>query len=261
MGREFRRVVTGENHRRQSSIVKDSRLPASGVRSIHWFTQRTAEALRDPPDMQLRQLPMNPPSGSTTFQIITVPPEPPGVPLEALEAYYAAVFSGSEAVRGDTKRHPGMHRTATIDYITVLEGELTLILSEEEVVLRPFDTVVQRGTEHAWTNRGEVPAVFSVVTIDLANAGLVPADQRHALELAALFGLTPAETEVALAMAGGQRLRGIATGRGVSLNTVRTLAARLRSKLGVTTQAEIVRTVVMHLGAVQRDGVDEVPAA
>ena len=70
------------------------------------------------------------------------------------------------------------------------------------------------------------------------------------LELAALYGLTPAETEVALALAGGMSLAGIAQSRNVSVNTIRTHAARLREKLGVRSQAEIVRKILLHLGSV-----------
>jgi DNA-binding CsgD family transcriptional regulator len=142
-----------------------------------------------------------------------------------------------------------MHRTPTIDYIVMLEGEVTLILDDGEVRLRPFDTLVQRGTDHAWSNRSGKPATFAVVTVDLAVAGLAPAGNRHALELAALYRLTPVEADIALALARGDRLSAIAAERGVSFNTVRTHAARLRHKMGAASQSEIVRMVLVHLGA------------
>jgi hypothetical protein len=50
------------------------------------------------------------------------------------------------------KRTP-MHRTQTIDYVVMIEGELVLILEDSEVVLKGGDVVVQRGTNHAWENR------------------------------------------------------------------------------------------------------------
>jgi DNA-binding CsgD family transcriptional regulator/quercetin dioxygenase-like cupin family protein len=248
MRKPRRRVVTGEDESGASFVLRDTTVPFTDVRSVHWFTERTADALRDPTAQALNRMPMTPPGGATTFQIIEVPPERPEVSREVLEKFYAGVFSGSEVARGDTGRHPGMHRTSTIDYIVVLEGELTLILGRDETVLRPFDTVVQRSTEHAWTNRGAVPAVFAAVTVDLAIAGTVRPESRGLLEIAALYGLTPAETEVALALAQGARLRDIARNRSVSLNTVRTHAARLRSKLGVASQAEIARIMFLHLG-------------
>ena len=46
-----------------------------------------------------------------------------------------------------------MHRTETIDYGIVLEGEITLIIDEGETVVRAGDIVIQRGTNHGWANR------------------------------------------------------------------------------------------------------------
>ncbi len=242
----FRRVVTGEDDKGKSLILRDSFVPLTGARTIHWFTERTADALRDPPELGIGQLPMTPPKGATTFQIFSVLPEDTTFPPERQETFYERAFGGPGSVRGDTARHPGMHRTATIDYVVVLEGELTLVLAHGEVVLRPFDTVVQRGTEHAWSNRGSTPAVFAVMTVDLAVAGLAPAGKELPLEFAALFGLTPAETELALALAAGQTLQGFAKARRVSINTARTHAAHLRSKLDARSIAEIVRITLSH---------------
>jgi DNA-binding CsgD family transcriptional regulator len=244
VSRAYRRVVTGEDDQGRSFILRDSNVPFTDVRAVHWFTERTAEALRDPPELALGRVALKPPAGATTFQIIAVPPEDASYDRERLDAFYARAFEGSAATRGDTRRHPGMHRTNTIDYVVVLEGELTMILGLDEVVLRPFDTIVQRATEHAWSNRGNVPAVFVVMTVDLAVAGLPPPGRQRPLDFAALFGLTPAETELALALAGGQSLTEFATARGVSINTVRTHAARLRSKLNVHSIAEIVRVTL-----------------
>ncbi|MBT2132754.1 cupin domain-containing protein [Croceibacterium sp. LX-88] len=48
-----------------------------------------------------------------------------------------------------------MHRTRTLDYAVVIEGEIVLVLDDSEVVLKPGEVVVQRGTDHAWENRGD----------------------------------------------------------------------------------------------------------
>jgi quercetin dioxygenase-like cupin family protein len=63
-------------------------------------------------------------------------------------------------------RHPGMHRTRTIDYVVLLSGEVTLLLDKGEVDLKPFDVVVQRGTSHAWVNKGKEPGLIVAVLID-----------------------------------------------------------------------------------------------
>jgi quercetin dioxygenase-like cupin family protein len=66
---------------------------------------------------------------------------------------------------GGGRRSP-MHRTRTIDYGIVLEGEVIRILSDSEVLLRAGDIVVQRGTDHAWENRSPRPAKMVFVLID-----------------------------------------------------------------------------------------------
>jgi uncharacterized cupin superfamily protein len=59
-----------------------------------------------------------------------------------------------------------MHRTKTLDYVVVIEGEVVLILDDSEVTLRRSDVVVQRGTDHAWENRSDRPARLAFFHID-----------------------------------------------------------------------------------------------
>ena len=59
-----------------------------------------------------------------------------------------------------------MHRTRTLDYVVVIEGELVLILDDSEVTLKPGDVVVQRGTDHAWENRSSTIARAAFFHID-----------------------------------------------------------------------------------------------
>jgi mannose-6-phosphate isomerase-like protein (cupin superfamily) len=66
----------------------------------------------------------------------------------------------------DGGKRTAMHRTRTLDYVVVIEGELTLILDDSEVILKPGDVVVQRGTDHAWENRSDVMARAAFFHID-----------------------------------------------------------------------------------------------
>ena len=59
-----------------------------------------------------------------------------------------------------------MHKTETIDYIILLKGDVTLLVDKDEVELKPHDVVVQRGTNHAWINKGSEPALLIAVLID-----------------------------------------------------------------------------------------------
>ena len=78
---------------------------------------------------------------------------------------------------GHGGRHPFMHRTETIDYAVVLAGEIVLLLDDEEVHLKAGDVVIQRGTNHAWSNRSNQPCRMLYVLID----------GEFAPELAAMF--------------------------------------------------------------------------
>jgi hypothetical protein len=59
-----------------------------------------------------------------------------------------------------------MHRTSTLDYALVIDGEIVLILDDSEVELHKGDVVVQRGTDHAWENRSEQMARIAFFHID-----------------------------------------------------------------------------------------------
>jgi len=59
-----------------------------------------------------------------------------------------------------------MHRTKTLDYVVVIEGEAVLVLDDTEVVLNKGDVLVQRGTDHAWENRSDKVARMAFFHID-----------------------------------------------------------------------------------------------
>jgi mannose-6-phosphate isomerase-like protein (cupin superfamily) len=59
-----------------------------------------------------------------------------------------------------------MHRTKTLDYAVVIEGEVVLVLDDSEVVLKKSDVVVQRGTDHAWENRSDKVTRMAFFHID-----------------------------------------------------------------------------------------------
>jgi uncharacterized cupin superfamily protein len=64
-------------------------------------------------------------------------------------------------------RHPGLHRTETIDYGILIEGALTMLLDDSEVDMLPGDIVIQRGTIHAWANRSQTQtARIAFILID-----------------------------------------------------------------------------------------------
>ena len=62
--------------------------------------------------------------------------------------------------------HPYMQKTRTLDFCIVLEGEIVLVLDTQEVPLKPGEIVIQRGTNHAWSNRSGNPARVAIASHD-----------------------------------------------------------------------------------------------
>jgi quercetin dioxygenase-like cupin family protein len=65
-----------------------------------------------------------------------------------------------------------MHRTETIDYIVMLDGEIDMDMDDSTVKLRAGDIMVQRGTNHAWVNRSKAPARMAIVLLDAKPLGI-----------------------------------------------------------------------------------------
>jgi mannose-6-phosphate isomerase-like protein (cupin superfamily) len=109
-----------------------------------------------------------PQPGGTMFRLFTIPPDDPTMKPADVTAMQDWFFKevGDPAARVDTSRHPMMHTTATIDYIVLLSGEISLMLDEgEPIKLKPFDAVVQRATNHSWVNTGREPALLMCVMV------------------------------------------------------------------------------------------------
>ena len=48
----------------------------------------------------------------------------------------------------------------------MLEGEITLLLDDSEAHLKAGDVVIQRGTNHAWSNRSGKPVRMLYILMD-----------------------------------------------------------------------------------------------
>ena len=83
-----------------------------------------------------------------------------------IEAHFAAVGASQASSHAPGARHAFMHRTETIDYGIVLEGELTLILDVGETIVRAGDIIIQRGTNHGWANRSRRHCRIAFILID-----------------------------------------------------------------------------------------------
>jgi hypothetical protein len=178
MPRQIRRVVTGHNAAGRSTFIIDAPSPhvfsrTKGSAIVHelWETSGTPADNRGNDDAIKRGHRLPPPKNGSVFRIIEYPPDSERLAALGREATLPDDGSGRAAATDrNNPRHPGFHKTATIDYAIVLAGEIVAMMDEGEVLLRAGDVLIQRATNHAWSNRTNEPAIVAFVLIDAAAA-------------------------------------------------------------------------------------------
>jgi mannose-6-phosphate isomerase-like protein (cupin superfamily) len=172
----MRRVVTGHDANGRSVVLADGESPhrfvlekAGGlVLTELWETRSAPADNRGAADAAAHERRIEPVNGGTVFRVIEYPPDRERLKSIDPEAHFQSM--GARAADAATRRHPGMHRTETIDYCIVLSGEIWAVLDEGEVLLRAGDCLVQRGTNHAWSNRSDFPCTIGFVLVSAERA-------------------------------------------------------------------------------------------
>jgi mannose-6-phosphate isomerase-like protein (cupin superfamily) len=148
----IRLVVTGFDIEGRSIVSSDRILPSE--QRVLWTTAPpgSADANQDllvdiPPGIGDPTFPV---PGATRFAVVTIAPDA-DKRAELGQAFDDTTF--------------GMHQTQTIDYVVIISGEIWLKLERGEVRLGAGDCVVQRGTRHAWRNRGRAPCIFAATVL------------------------------------------------------------------------------------------------
>lgn len=169
----IRRIVTGDDADGRSFVEFDG--PSPQVRTVAerpgyrvtdlWCTSASPPAI-DEPDVIAGRKGLAPPERGTLLRVVDYPSEAADAAERRRQqsATFGQLFQGTDH-RPDSK-HPGMHRTTTIDYALVLEGEIVAILDKTETVMRAGDVMIQRGTAHAWANRSGKPARIAFMLVD-----------------------------------------------------------------------------------------------
>jgi quercetin dioxygenase-like cupin family protein len=143
MALRIRRVVTGHDEHGKSVIVSDGPSPQFHDRPIFaeiWNTAGSPTRIMpiEEHEPNQRDLRLGPPDRGSIIRVV-------------------------EMAGG---HRSAMHRTRTVDYGIVLEGEVYLVLEDSEARLQPGDVVVQRGTNHAWDNRSAAPSRMAFILLD-----------------------------------------------------------------------------------------------
>ena len=176
MPRKIRRVVTGHDTKGKAVVLMDSDAPNARVRpatglvsTLLWVTDTTPAELSDR-DNADREIGITPPLSGSILRILEIPPESSRSAAEnaaIVEEMRRQQASGdaSGIQRNPDHRHHGMHRTESVDYALILEGEIVMLLDDSETPLKTGDVVIMQGTYHAWANRSSKPCMMAFILI------------------------------------------------------------------------------------------------
>jgi mannose-6-phosphate isomerase-like protein (cupin superfamily) len=134
-----------------------------------WVTERTPVSVDGMLDTLDTPHTLEPPPSGSVCRVVTYPPEATwrdSVGRAEVQAFFAAMGSPGASRWGPEARHPYVQQTRTLDFCIVLEGEISLVLDLDEVDLRAGDTVVLRGSNHAWRNRSDKPCTLVITSHD-----------------------------------------------------------------------------------------------
>lgn len=178
---EVRRIVCVDDADGRSKALSDG--PCEDVRTDParpgfsatrvWATWRTPAAIRSAVKWTKLAHMLEPPPGGSVFRVLTIPPDDvwrKRVGEREVRAWFGAMNSPAASQWSASAPHPYMQRTPTLDFCIVLEGAVTLVLDRDEVDLAKGDTVVQRATRHAWSNRSSEPCLIAISSHDARSA-------------------------------------------------------------------------------------------
>jgi mannose-6-phosphate isomerase-like protein (cupin superfamily) len=167
----IRRIVTGNDEKGKAVVLSDG--PAHDVRTDParpgftstriWVTDNTPARTKGVRETLNRPHTIEPPQNGSVCRMVTFPPDAwfiTSVSAHNVRSYFESMGSPKASTVSKDAPHPYMQKTETLDFCYILEGEITLVLETEEVHLKAGDTVIQRGTNHAWSNRSEKPCTI-----------------------------------------------------------------------------------------------------
>jgi mannose-6-phosphate isomerase-like protein (cupin superfamily) len=166
-----RRIVTGHDKDGKAIALFDSAVQAkqrsaggNGM-SMIWVTTEAPVDAGASNDRALTQVGVPPPANGTIFRIVDFAPTPTGG-YGAVDHHQILRNMGIDPATQGYARHENTHRTRTIDYAIVLEGEIDMLLDDTEVHVKAGDVLVQQATNHAWVNNSGKPCRIAFILID-----------------------------------------------------------------------------------------------
>ncbi len=173
----MRRIVTKNDEHGASYIVSENitnvEVPLSDIDNrFEFFNLWTTDIMpvnfdNDDPVIN-KNISTSPVENGSLFRIVNYPPEKILLDkINSMTHYELVAFENKVGIKlSFNGKHPLMHTTKSIDYAVVLTGEIFLVLDKQEILLKPTDTVIQRGTSHAWSNRSNSNCLMAYVLLD-----------------------------------------------------------------------------------------------
>lgn len=172
MSSKIRRVVSGHDAQGRSTVLFDGY--ATTVKEMEsmpgllltdlWETDTSPVDNSANVDAAARPVRLEPPANGSIFRMVEFPPD--SAWRANSDAGKAFLSIGAPSAHQRASGDPMMHKTDTIDYLVVVKGEIYAILDTGEVLLKPGDVFVQRGTVHSWSVRGTEPCLLAAILID-----------------------------------------------------------------------------------------------
>jgi quercetin dioxygenase-like cupin family protein len=172
-----RRVLTGHDAAGRSTFIADG--PAPNVKEMSampglaltdlWETKAAPASNAGDGDAAARPVHLEPPKNGTILRIVEFPPDSAWRNRTDGKDGFKSIGAGH--VQDRQSADPMMHKTATVDYIIVLKGEIYAILDTGEKLLRAGDILVQRGTNHSWSVRTSEPCIVAAVLVSAMPVG------------------------------------------------------------------------------------------
>src|SRR4051812_19011848 len=170
-----RRIVTGHDENGKAVVLVDGpapnvreRKPSGNVGTLLWVTGETPVDLSGTEDHGNRKVSVPPPPNGSIFRIVDFAPASPVAAPGVAHADHDAMLRdmGIDPDSQGYARHEDTHRTRSLDYAIVLEGEIDMLLDDTEVHMKAGDVMVQQGTSHAWVNNSGKPCRIAFILID-----------------------------------------------------------------------------------------------
>jgi quercetin dioxygenase-like cupin family protein len=159
---QARRVITGVDDEGRSTVLGDELTPRRATAPAFticdiWETPYLPVPMDTP--AAVGDVSIYPPKGGFAFRVCTFPPDSEYDKTAAYKESLDALQGGDTFL--DDSELPGMHVHDTLDIVTVVSGELHIVLETGETLLRQGDSVIVRGVVHSWSNKTDKPVILT----------------------------------------------------------------------------------------------------